>query len=533
MRRGLTIFLGFARERYDGFEERREPVAGNFGRDDGEAPIRAQHGRLARDVRKKHVTPRHERGREQVRCDEGDIDFRGASVHKITIVGCGYVGLVTGTCLAELGNRVVCVEKDRARLDVLEAGGIPFYEPGLAELVARNREAQRLRFAATIDAAVGDSDIVFITVGTPMLPNGDADLSEVRAAARAIAQAIDSPKLVVNKSTVPVETGDLVAAIIREHKRGTFDVRVASNPEFLREGSAIADFMHPDRIVIGVSDARTDAQMRDLYAPLGAPIIATDVRTAEMIKYTANSFLAARVSFINEIAAICEQVGADVREVVRGAGTDHRIGTAFMSAGLGFGGSCFPKDVRALCRIAERHGVSAQVLDAVLSVNDAQIGRAEARLRDALGGTLRGKHVALLGLAFKPQTDDVRESPALALARALLRAGATIAAHDPAALQTARTALGDAVSYVGDEYDAARDADALVVATDWNEYKELDFRLIARRMRGDVLFDARNVCDRREAERHGLRYLGVGRPPSAVRPVSRRAGPSRSADPRT
>ncbi|MBV9647524.1 MAG: UDP-glucose/GDP-mannose dehydrogenase family protein, partial [Candidatus Eremiobacteraeota bacterium] len=326
-------------------------------------------------------------------------------------------------------------------------------------------------------------------------------------------------------------TGDLVAAIIREHNRAAHDVRVASNPEFLREGSAIADFMQPDRIVIGVSDPQTERQMRELYAALRAPIIATDVRTAEMIKYTANSFLATRVSFINEIAAICEEVGADVRDVVLGAGTDRRIGTAFMNAGLGFGGSCFPKDVRGLSRIAEAHGLPTRILDAVLTVNTAQIQRTRQRLCAALGGTLQGKRIGLLGLAFKPQTDDVRESPAVALARALLEAGASIAAHDPVAAQTARETLGDAVTYVADEYDAANDADALVIATDWNEYKQLDFRLIRERLTGDVVFDARAVCDQRAVEQQGLRYFGVGRRAQPLkRAPAHREDPSTSAN---
>jgi len=421
------------------------------------------------------------------------------------------VGLVTGTCLAELGNRVVCIENEPRKLGALEAGSVPFFEPGLAELVTRNSDRGRLRFTADIGHGIAGCEIVFIAVGTPMLPSGDADLRDVRAAARAIAEALDSDKVVVNKSTVPVETGDLVAAIIREHKRARFDVHVVSNPEFLREGSAIADFMQPDRIVLGVADPAAEALMRDLYAPLGAPVIATDVRTAEMIKYTANSFLAARISFINEIAAVCERVGADVRDVVRGAGADRRIGTAFMSPGLGFGGSCFPKDLRALRRIAQMQGVATTLLDAVISVNDEQIRRTVDRLREALDGTLRGRAIALRGLAFKPQTDDVRESPALALARALVAEGARVVGHDPVALDGARRALGAGVAYIDDEYAAAQDADALVIATDWNEYKQLDFELIRGRMRGDLVFDARNACDPRDVEACGLRYLGVGR----------------------
>jgi UDPglucose 6-dehydrogenase len=440
-------------------------------------------------------------------------------LHRIAVIGCGYVGLVTGTCLAELGNRVVCIENDPDRLAILEAGGVPFYEPGLAEMVARNRVAGRISFAPSVAAGLPRAQIAFIAVGTPMQANGHADLADVRSAAREIAEALDSPKLVVNKSTVPVETGDLVAAIIREHKRGEHEVHVVSNPEFLREGSAIADFMHPDRIVIGVHDQQAETLMRELYAPLGAPIISTDVRTAEMIKYTANSFLATKISFINEIAAICERVGADVKAVVEGAGTDKRIGTAFMNPGLGFGGSCFPKDLRALRGIAEVNGERTPLLDAVIAVNAAQVTRARERLASLLGG-LSGRRIGLLGLAFKPETDDVRDSPAVALALALLDAEARVTAHDPAALATARRVLGDRVDYVRDVYEAARDADALVIATDWNEYKQLDFDVVRERMRGDVVFDARNACDPRNVQASDLRYFGVGRH-AAGRPKAR------------
>ena len=446
-----------------------------------------------------------------MRGDESDVQPWGVSVHRIAIIGCGYVGLVTGTCFAELGNRVVCVENDPGRYEALASGGVPFYEPGLAELVARNRSRKRLSFAPSVAEGIGGAQVVFIAVGTPMLPDGLADLSYVRTAAREIAEALDAPKLVVNKSTVPVETGDLVAAIIREHNAAGHDVQVLSNPEFLREGSAIADFMHPDRIVLGVADAAAEATMRDLYAPLRAPVIATDVRTAEMIKYTANAFLAAKISFINEIAAVCERVGADVTDVVTGVGADRRIGKAFLNAGLGFGGSCFPKDVRALCGIAAANGTPTPLLEAVLDVNAAQIDRVGARIGAALGG-LEGRRVALLGLAFKPETDDVRESPAIKLAEHLLGAGATIVAHDPVALETGRRELGDRVSYADDPYEAADGADALVIATDWNEYKQLDFGLISAKMRGTAVFDTRNVCDRREVEARGLGYFGVGRP---------------------
>jgi UDPglucose 6-dehydrogenase len=431
-------------------------------------------------------------------------------LHRIAVIGCGYVGLVTGTCFAELGNQVVCVENDPARFEALAAGGVPFYEPGLSELVARNRARKRLSFARDVRTGIGRAQIVFIAVGTPMLPSGLADLTYVRAVAREIAEALDGPKLVVNKSTVPVETGDLVAAIIREFKRFDHPVQVVSNPEFLREGSAIADFMHPDRIVIGSHDAAAETMLRDLYAPLAAPIIVTDVRTAEMIKYTANAFLAAKISFVNEIAAVCERVGADIKDVVTGAGADRRIGSAFMNAGLGFGGSCFPKDVRALCGIAAQIGVATPLLDAVLRVNAYQVERSRERLAQALAG-LAGRRIAVLGLAFKPETDDVRESQAIALALALQADGASLAAHDPIALETARRVLGERVDYFDDPYDAAAGADALVVATDWNEYKQLDFERVRATMRGNLVFDARNACDPREIGACGLVYLGVGR----------------------
>ncbi|MDE2573049.1 MAG: UDP-glucose/GDP-mannose dehydrogenase family protein, partial [bacterium] len=336
-------------------------------------------------------------------------------MYHIAVIGTGYVGLVTGTCLAELGNRVVCVDNDALKIAMLKEGKLPFFEPGLLELVLRNQHGGRLSFADAVGPGIAGADIVFIAVGTPMGEDGHADLQHVRQVAVEVAAALDGAKIVVNKSTVPVETGDLVASIIREHKTSSHRVHVVSNPEFLREGSAIVDFMKPDRIVLGVEDDGAETVMRDLYAPLEAPIIVTDVRTAEMIKYTANSFLATRVSFINEIAAICERVGADVKDVVAGAGSDKRIGTTFMNPGLGFGGSCFPKDVLALRRIAESYSLEPHILGAVLEVNRQQIERAFARLKAAMD-PLEKRRFGLLGLAFKPNTDDVRESPAIALA---------------------------------------------------------------------------------------------------------------------
>jgi UDPglucose 6-dehydrogenase len=420
------------------------------------------------------------------------------------------VGLVTGTCFAELGNEVVCVDTDASKIDSLRKGVVPFYEPGLSDLVTRNASAGRLSFTQEGSGAIKAAEIVFIAVGTPMGPDGHADLTYVREAARQIAACLNGPKLVVNKSTVPVETGDLVAAIIREESADAHEVSVVSNPEFLREGSAINDFMMPDRIVIGVSDEASAEYMRQLYAPLNAPIIVTDVRTAEMIKYTANAFLATKISFINEIAHICDEVGADVTQVVVGAGSDKRIGAAFMNAGLGFGGSCFPKDVQALIKIAHRYDVTPAILDAVLDVNRQQIQRVCRRVEQRLK-SIRGRKIGLLGLAFKPNTDDVRESPAIALAQALIEAGARVTAHDPVAIHTAKRLLGDSVTYVDRAYEATHEADAVIIATDWNEYKNLDLQIVRKLMAGTLFVDARNIYDSSLVLDAGLDYVGVGR----------------------
>jgi UDPglucose 6-dehydrogenase len=430
---------------------------------------------------------------------------------RISVIGTGYVGLVTGACLAELGNQVWCIDTDESKIAQLNNGTVPFFEPGLEELVERNSRSDRLHFG-TSPAILNSCDIIFIAVGTPMRDDGHADLSYIQDAARTIARHIDGKRtyLIVNKSTVPIETGDLVASIIREHNSEAGDARVVSNPEFLREGNAIADFMQPDRIVLGVYDEESATIMRELYAPLGAPVIVTDVRTAEMIKYTANAFLATRVSFINEIAKVCEESGADIKDVVAGAGADKRIGTAFMSPGLGFGGSCFPKDVTALARIAEKHGISPRILDAVLSVNEEQVLRCVDRLESAMK-SFEGSTVAVLGLAFKPNTDDIRESPAIRLVQMLLERGASVHAHDPAAAVNARLVLPPAVIYFADVYESLKGTDAMVVATDWNEYKQLDLELAARAMRGAILFDGRNIFDPALVRAANLKHYSVGR----------------------
>jgi UDPglucose 6-dehydrogenase len=433
----------------------------------------------------------------------------------IAVIGTGYVGLVTGACFAQLGNIVVCLDVEPSRIESLQRGTVPFFEPGLQELVLRNLHSGRLSFTSGAAEGLRGSEIVFIAVGTPMGSDGHADLAQVRSAAMDIALHLDREKIVVNKSTVPVETGDLVSALIREHKRVDHRVMVVSNPEFLREGSAIADFMRPDRIVIGAGDSEAVESMKELYAPLEAPVIVTDIRTAEMIKYTANAFLATKISFTNEIANICEQVGADVKDVVLGVGADKRIGSAFMNAGLGFGGSCFPKDLVALSRIAEAVGVDPQILSATISVNQRQIERCIEAVR-TMAGTLRGTQIGLLGLAFKPDTDDIRDSQAIALAQGLIAAGAIVTAHDPVANGNTRAQHGEIMKYVDSPYETANDADLLIVATDWSEYKQIDLIILKKLMRHARLFDARNIYDPAKIIEAGFIYRGVGRRVSAL-----------------
>lgn len=432
----------------------------------------------------------------------------------IAVIGTGHVGLVTGTCFAELGNYVTCIDVDEAKVAKLRNGETPFFEPGLLELVRRNGQAGRLKFSTSTAEGIAGAAVVFISVGTPMREDGDADLSSVRTAAIAIAENLDSNKIIVNKSTVPVETGDLVHSLIEERNRTGFLATIVSNPEFLREGSAVQDFMKPDRIILGVYDGAAEAEMRELYAPLEARIIITDVRTAEMTKYTANAYLALRVSFINEISRICERVGANIRDVIAGVGADNRIGTTFMSPGLGFGGSSFRKDIVALSRIAEHLGVTPRMLNATLEVNAEQIVWCVDRLEAHVGG-LAGKRIGVLGLAFKQNTDDVRESPAIAFVREVTGRGASVVAHDPEATQAARERLGSLVEYATEARGVAAGADALVVATDWNEYKQIDFESLKSLMRSPLIFDARNMYDEDGIRAAGWRYIGIGRRSSA------------------
>jgi UDPglucose 6-dehydrogenase len=439
---------------------------------------------------------------------------------RIAVIGTGYVGLVTGTCFAELGNTVVCLDNDERKIDTLRAGQAPFYEPQMLEMIVRNQHAGRLTFSSDVAAGVRDSEIIFIAVGTPMGDDGHADLSAVRAVAKAIGQALNGPKIVVSKSTVPVETGELVSSIISENSTESYQVDVVSNPEFLREGSAVSDFMQPDRVVIGTSSTDAEAVMRDLYRSLDAPMVVTNVRTSEMIKYAANAFLATKISFMNEIANICELVDVDVKAVGKGIGFDHRIGTQFMNPGIGYGGSCFPKDVRALEKIAAGRHYDASLLRAVEVINKQQIGFTFAKLMAALGGDANGKTVGVLGMAFKPNTDDVREAPAIYLIEKLLAAGASIRAHDPIAMDAVKKELGGKIVYCDQLYEALHDCDAVLLATEWNEYKNIDFAMVRKLMRGNTIIDGRNLFDSDIVTGAGLEYVGVGRnQASALKPV--------------
>ena len=424
------------------------------------------------------------------------------------------MGLVSGACIADFGHQVICVDKDLAKIDALERGEIPIYEPGLQELVRSNVSQGRLAFAKAVNEPVRTADAVFIAVGTPSRRgDGHADLSYVYDAAREIAAALNGFTVVITKSTVPVGTGDEVERIIHE-ARPDADVAVVSNPEFLREGAAIHDFKHPDRIVVGTQDERAKKIMAEIYRPLNlnqTPILYTARRTAELIKYAANAFLATKITFINEIADLCEKAGADVQEVARGIGLDNRIGSKFLHAGPGFGGSCFPKDVRALIKTAQDHEVPLRILEAVAAVNETR-KRAMARKVSAMfAGAFRGKTVAILGLTFKPNTDDMRESPSLALITALQDMGARVRAFDPAGMGQAQALLQD-VTYCQDAYDCAEAADALVIATEWEQFRALDLERLRDLMACPVVIDLRNVYRPEEMYRHGFAYSSIGRP---------------------
>ena len=432
---------------------------------------------------------------------------------RIAMIGTGYVGLVSGTCLADFGHHVTCVDKDAAKIEGLLAGRMPIWEPGLESLVAANVERGRLAFTTDLKAALEGAEAVFIAVGTPSRRgDGHADLSYVFAAVEELAGLLQGPIVVVTKSTVPVGTGDKIAALLRE-KGAPEGVSVASNPEFLREGAAIADFKHPDRILVGAEDDRAREVLAEIYRPLflnRAPLLFTSRRTAELTKYAANAFLATKISFINEMADLCEAVGADVQDLARGIGLDNRIGPKFLHAGPGYGGSCFPKDTLALLRTAEEADIKQRIVSMVVEVNDSRKAAMAGRVREALGGSVEGKRIGVLGLTFKPNTDDMRDAPSIPLVEGLVEGGAEVVAFDPVGREQAEKVL-PAIVYAASAEAVADDADALVVVTEWDEFRALDLDQLAGRMRGKVLVDLRNIYDRADAEKAGLTYRGIGR----------------------
>jgi UDPglucose 6-dehydrogenase len=427
----------------------------------------------------------------------------------ITVIGVGYVGLVTGACLADLGNQVICINRNQEKSDNLTKGILPIYEPGLEEIVRRNNEAGRLHFTTDWDEAMAEAEFVFIAVGTPTGTEGEADLAHVNEVTVEVAKRIHKPVILINKSTVPIGTGDWVADIVRDIRGGDVEFWVVSNPEFLREGSGVYDFMNPDRVVLGSTSRKAAEKVAELYAPLAGETIITDLRTAEMIKYASNAFLATKISFINEIANICESLGADVRAVAHGMGSDHRISPQFLGAGIGWGGSCFPKDVKALIHMAELYGERPEILRAASHVNYDQRKRLIQKLRHILGG-FRGKTIGLWGLAFKPNTDDMRDAPSLSIIRMLQHEGATVKAYDPEAQENAQQLVDDVV-FCANPYQVAEDADGLILVTEWNEFKQLDMARVKSLMRQAVLIDGRNTYNPNSMAEMGFTYRGMGR----------------------
>lgn len=432
----------------------------------------------------------------------------------VVMIGAGYVGLVSGACFSEFGADVTCVDVDMEKINSLNAGKMPIYEPGLDALVEKNTQSGRLRFTADLAGAVKDADLIFIAVGTPTRRgDGHADLTYVYAAAKEVAKHLTGYTVIVDKSTVPVGTARQVQRIIKEENPDA-DFDVASNPEFLREGSAIGDFMRPDRVVIGVESQRAESLMRELYRPLSlieSPVFVTSLESAELIKYASNAFLATKISFINEMSVLCEAVGADVHAVAKGMGMDNRIGRKFLHAGPGYGGSCFPKDTLALLRIAHEHGASCRIVEAVVEVNAAQKARMVKKIRNALGGSESGKTIAVLGLTFKPETDDMRDSPSLAILPALVDKGASIRAHDPEGMKEARHMLPEQIHYCEGVYETFEGADAVVLMTEWNQYRGLDMERVKGLMKGRVFIDLRNVYEPGLMSGHGFEYSCVGR----------------------
>ena len=430
----------------------------------------------------------------------------------ICVVGTGYVGLVTGAVFSDLGNDVVCVDNDQAKIEALRAGQMPIYEPGLEEMVIRNKDDGRLTFTTDLGAAVRQSDVIFIAVGTPPKETGETDLAHVEAVAAAIGRAMDRYKVVVNKSTVPVGTGEFVREVITKHQPRPIDFDVVSNPEFLREGSAIEDTLRPDRIVIGAPNQQVAMTLVELYAPLERPMIITDLPSAEVIKYASNAFLAAKISFINAIANICETAGADVSQVMKGMGLDSRIGMQFLQAGLGYGGSCFPKDVDSLIHTAARFGYDFKLLRSVVEINRERAAHLVEMMRKAMG-PLEDRTIAVLGLAFKPNTDDMREAKSLEVVRLLHAAGAQLRAYDPVAMDNARPMMPEGVVFCESAYEAAAGADGVALLTEWNEFKYLNLDRLGGLLRRRVIFDARNLYEPERMRRLGFEYYSIGRKP--------------------
>lgn len=430
----------------------------------------------------------------------------------IAVIGTGYVGLVTGACFAEFGVDVTCVDVDAEKIERLKSGIMPIYEPGLEQLVTKNSQAGRLRFTTNVQEAVEQALVIFLAVGTPPLSDGSPDLSFVESAARSVAEYMNGYKVVVTKSTVPIGTGERIRELIRKHQKSPLAFGIVSNPEFLREGAAINDFMRPDRVVIGSADQEAIAIMRDLYRPLyliEAPVVITSLEAAELTKYAANAFLATKISFINEIANLCEKIGCDVHDVAKAMGMDKRIGSKFLHPGPGFGGSCFPKDTRALASVAQQFGSESLIVDAVIEVNRRQ---REAMLPkiEQLVGPVSGKTIAVLGLAFKPETNDIREAPAQEIIKGLLERGATIRAYDPVAMEETAQVISN-IQYAEDEYEAVTDADALVIVTEWNQFRALDMKRIRDLMKAPRIADLRNIYEPEDLRELGFDYVGVGR----------------------
>ncbi len=437
----------------------------------------------------------------------------------IAVIGTGYVGLVTGAGLADFGNDVICVDVDVRKIDALLSGQIPIYEPGLDKLVSKNVSEGRLRFTTGLAEAIRSARAIFIAVGTPPKPDGSADLRYVEDVAHSIAREMNGPKLIITKSTVPIGTGRMIEEIIASYGNG-HKASIVSNPEFLREGSAIEDFMRPDRVVIGASDAESAEMMKEIYAPLHSleiPFVVTNVESSELIKYAANGFLATKITFINEIAVVCERVGANVQDVAIGMGLDSRIGPKFLQAGPGFGGSCFPKDTSAMADISRRNGYEFQIMEAVLRVNDAVKLRMIDKIVEALGGDVGGKTIGILGLAFKPETDDMRDSPTIPIIKGLQERGARVQAYDPQAMDNCRS-IFNGIEYCEDAYDTADGADALVLATEWNEFRALNFERVKKALRQPVLIDLRNVYEPQRMRALGFAYTSVGRAEDVRKP---------------